>query len=56
MYSSKRNPEARSRNHSSREEALNITYSECVSVALVIRRVRRKRRITVFTRVIHALF
>jgi hypothetical protein len=44
MYRSKRNTDARSRNHSCREETLNITYSECVSVALVIQQVKRKRR------------
>ena len=33
MY--KRSNEARSRNHCSRRKAINITYSECMSVALV---------------------
>jgi hypothetical protein len=32
----KRNTEARSAKHWCREEAMSITYSECVSVALVI--------------------
>jgi hypothetical protein len=32
----KRNIEVRSRNHCFRQQATNITFSECVSVALVI--------------------
>jgi hypothetical protein len=39
------NLEARSRNHSYRGEAISITYSECVSVALVIQHAKRMRRI-----------
>jgi hypothetical protein len=31
-----RNSEARSRNHCCRGKAINITYSECLSVALVM--------------------
>jgi hypothetical protein len=41
----KRNIEARSRNHCCREKAVSITYSECVSVALVIQHAMRMRRI-----------
>jgi hypothetical protein len=41
----KRNIGARSRNHCCRENAINITYSECVSVALVIQHAKRMRRI-----------
>jgi hypothetical protein len=41
----KRNIEARSRNHSFREKVIDITYSECVSVALVIQHATRMRRI-----------
>ena len=40
-----RNVEARSRNHYCRGKAMSITYSECVSVALVIRHAKRMRRI-----------
>jgi hypothetical protein len=43
MY--KRNIEARSRNHCFRGKAVSITYSECMSVALVIQHVKRMRRI-----------
>jgi hypothetical protein len=43
MY--KRNIEARSRNHCCRGKAISITYSECVSVALVIQNAKRMRRI-----------
>jgi hypothetical protein len=41
----KRNIEARSRNHCCRGKAISITYSECVSVALVIQHAKRMRRI-----------
>jgi len=41
----KRNVEALSCNHCYRGDAINITYSECVSVALVIQHVRCMRRI-----------
>jgi hypothetical protein len=41
----KRNIEARSRNHSCRGKVQSITCSECVSVALVIQRAMRMRRI-----------
>jgi hypothetical protein len=41
MY--KRNIEARSRNHCCRGKAVNITYSERVSVALVIQHAKRMR-------------
>jgi phosphopantetheinyl transferase (holo-ACP synthase) len=44
----KRNIEARSRNHCCREIAISITYSEYVSVALVIRHAKRMRRICFF--------
>ena len=38
--------EARSRNHFCSGKARNITYSECMSVALVIQHAKRVRRIT----------
>ena len=38
--------EARSRNHCCRGRAKSITYSECVSIALVIQHAKRMRRIT----------
>jgi hypothetical protein len=38
--------EARSRNHSCRGKGISITYSECVSVALVIQHAKRMRRFT----------
>jgi hypothetical protein len=41
----KRNVEARSRDHCCLGRALIITYSECVSVALVIQYAKRMRRI-----------
>jgi hypothetical protein len=43
MY--KRNIAARSRNHCCRGKAGIITYSECVSAALVIQNAKRMRRI-----------
>jgi len=43
MY--KRNTETRSRNHCCRVKEVNITYSECVSVTLVIQNAMRIRRI-----------
>ena len=39
-----RNTEVCSRDHCYRGKAMNITYSECVSVALVIQRTKRMRR------------
>jgi hypothetical protein len=45
QYTYKRNIEARSRNHCCRGKAISITYSECVSAALVIQHVERMRRI-----------
>jgi hypothetical protein len=39
------NTEARSRNHRCRGKAISITYSECVSAALVIQHAKRMRRI-----------
>jgi hypothetical protein len=39
------NIEARSRNHCCRGKAISITYSQCVTVALVIQHARRMRRI-----------
>jgi len=39
----KRNIGARSRNHDCRGKALSITYSECVSVSLVIQHTKRMR-------------
>ena len=41
----RRNIEARSRNHCSLGKAINITYSECVSVTLVIQYAKRMRRV-----------
>ena len=41
----KRNTDAHSRNHCRRERGVSITYSECVSVALVIQHVMRMRRV-----------
>jgi hypothetical protein len=41
----KSNIEARSRNHCCRGKAVSITYSQCVSVALVIQHAKRMRRI-----------
>jgi hypothetical protein len=40
-----RNIEARSHNHCCRGKAISITYSKCVSVALVIQHAKRMRRI-----------
>jgi hypothetical protein len=40
-----RNTEARSRNHCCRGKAVSITYSECVSVTLVIQHAKRMRGI-----------
>jgi hypothetical protein len=40
-----RNIEARSRHYFSRGKAKSITYSECVSVALVAQHTKRMRRI-----------
>ena len=40
-----RNTDASSRNHCCRGKATNITYSECVSVALVIQNAKRMRSI-----------
>ena len=39
------NTEGRSRNNCCRGKAISITYSECVSVALVIQHAMRMRRI-----------
>ena len=42
----KRSNEGRSRDHSCRGKAINtVTYSECVSVALVVQQEKRMRRI-----------
>jgi hypothetical protein len=41
----KRNTEARSRNHCCPGKAISITYSECVSVALVIQHAKGMRRV-----------
>jgi hypothetical protein len=41
----KRKAEARSRNHCCRGKALSITYSQCVSIALVIQNTKRVRHI-----------
>jgi hypothetical protein len=40
-----RNIKARSRNHCCSGKAISITYSECLSVALVIKHAKRMRRI-----------
>jgi hypothetical protein len=40
-----RNIEARSRNHFYRGKAINITYSECLSVTLVIKHAKSLRRL-----------
>ena len=42
-----RNIAARSRNHCCRGKAISITYSECVSVALVIQQALRMRHIVI---------
>jgi hypothetical protein len=39
----KRNVQARSRNHCCRGKAISVTYSECVSVVLIIRYAMRMR-------------
>jgi hypothetical protein len=39
------NTGGRSRNHCCRRKAIRVTYSECVSVALVIKHAKRMRRI-----------
>jgi len=44
-YEYTRNIEARSRNHFCCGKAASITYSECVSVALVFQHAERMRRI-----------
>jgi hypothetical protein len=41
----KHNIEVRSRNHCCRAKAISITYSQCVSVAIVIQHAKRMRRI-----------
>ena len=46
QYTYKRNIEARSRNHCYHIKARNITYSECVSVALVIQHAKGMRLVT----------
>jgi hypothetical protein len=43
-----RNTRAHSRNHFCRGKAVNITYSECVFVALVIQHAKRMRRIILY--------
>jgi hypothetical protein len=43
----KRNIEARSHNHCCRGKAINITYSEGVSVALLTQRAMRMRHIVI---------
>ena len=40
-----RNIEARSRNHYCHGKAASITYSECVSVALLVQHAKRMRRV-----------
>ena len=41
----KRNIEARSRNHCCHGKAISVTYSECLSIDLVIQHAKRMRRI-----------
>jgi hypothetical protein len=50
-----RNNEARSRNYSSRPKARYITYSACVSVALVIQHAKRMRRLSYSTTFFHII-
>jgi hypothetical protein len=45
MYTVKRNIEARSHNHCCHGKAVVVTYSEFVSVALVIQHAKRMRRV-----------
>jgi hypothetical protein len=45
QWKCKHNIEARSRNHFCHAQAISIKYSECVSVAIVIQRAKRMRRI-----------
>jgi hypothetical protein len=45
QYTYRPNIQARSRKHCCRGKAIRITYSECVSVALVIHHSQRMRRI-----------
>ena len=45
QFTYERNIEARSRNHYCSGKAISITYSECVSVALVIQEANRMRRV-----------
>jgi hypothetical protein len=47
--------EARSRNHCCRGKVISITYSECVSVALVIQHAKRMRRVILSSVVCPAL-
>jgi len=42
-----RNGDMRSRNHCCRGKAISSTYSECVSVALVIKHAKRTRHIVI---------
>ena len=44
-----RNNEVRSRNHFCSEQAVSITYSECVTVALVIQHAKTMRNISMFS-------
>jgi hypothetical protein len=46
QYTCKRNNEACSRNHFCREKAITITYSESMSVSLLIQHAKRMSRIT----------
>ena len=45
QYTYKRKLRAHSRNHYCRREAISITYSECLSVALMMQHTMRMRRI-----------
>jgi hypothetical protein len=50
------NSEARSCNHCCRGRAINITYSECLSVALAVQHAQRMRRIILSSVNIHLCF
>jgi hypothetical protein len=49
VYEYKRNIQVRSRNYCYSGEAISITYSQCVSVALVIQHAKHMRRIILYS-------